>query len=449
MPTRTQAIATTVLKQAPTLLTFAALAGLAWWGHTHDWSIPKPSALLARLRGQPAREDKKEAEKPREGGESEDKKLLKPVKLDSPEAAEKAGFEFAKVEERPMGEYVTAMGEVVYNHHRIAHLAPRAAGTVWSVEKHEGDPIKKGDVLAVISAAELARLKNDLQQALLQVEVRNRSWQALQAIASSTPERQMREAEMLLREARLRLSGDQQALLNLGLPLRVEDLAGLPDEEVARRLARLGLPNEIVRKAGDGALPADLLPMYAPFDGLVIHHEAVLGEVVTTKEPQFTVADVSRLMVLLNLRVEDANRVAVGQEVAFRPDGSKDEARGPLDFVSAEVDEKTRTVRARATVPNPEGRLRPRTFGTGRVLVKPIPKAVAVPDAAVQWEGKAAMVFVRQSGTEYLPKAVTLGVRQDGYTQVLEGVQPGEEVVTTGSHVLRSEMLKERIGGED
>ena len=448
MPTRTRAIVTTLLKQVPTLLTFAALAGLAWWGHTHDWTVPKRSALLARLRGQPVSEDKKEADKPKEGGESEDKKVLRPVKLDSPEAAEKAGLEVVKVEERPMGEYVSAMGEVAYNHHRIAHLAPRAAGTIWSVEKHEGDPIKKGDVLAVISAAEVARLKTDLQQTLLQVEVRRRSFEALQAIASSTPERQLREAEAVLREARLRLAGDEQSLLNLGLPVRVEDLAGLPDEEVARRLARLGLPNEIIRKAGDGALPANLLPMYAPFDGLVIHHEAVLGEVVTTKEPQFTVADVSRLMVLLNLRVEDANRVAKGQEVLFRTDAGE-EARGPLDWVSAEVDEKTRTVRARATVPNPDGRLRPRTFGTGRVLVKPIPRAVAVPDAAIQWEGKTAMVFVRQSATEFLPKEVTLGVRQDGYTQVLTGVQPGEEVVTTGSHVLRSEMLKERIGGEE
>jgi multidrug efflux pump subunit AcrA (membrane-fusion protein) len=56
---------------------------------------------------------------------------------------------------------------------------------------------------------------------------------------------------------------------------------------------------------------------------------------------------------------------------------------------------------------------------------------------------------VRQSATEFLPRVVTLGVRQDGYTQVLEGVQPGDEVVTTGSHVLRSEMLKDRIGGDE
>jgi cobalt-zinc-cadmium efflux system membrane fusion protein len=113
------------------------------------------------------------------------------------------------------------------------------------------------------------------------------------------------------------------------------------------------------------------------------------------------------------------------------------------------VDEKTRTVRARATVPNPTGRLRPRTFGTGRVLVQPIPHAVAVPDEAVQWEGKTPLVFVRQSATEYAPREVTLGVKQDGFTQVLKGVQPGEEVVTTGSHVLLSEMVKERIGEGD
>jgi cobalt-zinc-cadmium efflux system membrane fusion protein len=445
MATWAPAIVTTLLKQVPTLLTFVGLAGVAWWGHAYDWSIPKPSALFGKAES----EDKKEPDKPRESGESEDKKVLKPVQLDSQEAAEKAGIEVVKAEERPMGEYVTAMGEVAYNHHRIAHLAPRAGGTVWSVEKHEGDPIKKGDVLAVISSAELARLKTDLRQSLLQVEVRRRSLELLQTIANSTPERQLREAEAVLREAQLRLAGDEQALINLGLPIRVADLTGLSDVEVGRRLARLGLPNDIVRRALDAGLPADLLPMYAPFDGLVIHHEAVLGEVVSTKEPQFTVADVSNLMVMLNLRVEDANRAAKGQEVFFRTNADREESHGPLDFISAEVDEKTRTVRARATVPNPDGRLRPRTFGTGRVLVRSISKAVAVPDVAIQREGNKAMVFVRQSATEYLPREVKLGVRQDGYTQVLEGVQPGDEVVTTGSHVLRSEMLKDRIGGED
>jgi Cu(I)/Ag(I) efflux system membrane fusion protein len=74
---------------------------------------------------------------------------------------------------------------------------------------------------------------------------------------------------------------------------------------------------------------------------------------------------------------------------------------------------------------------------------------VAVPDSAVQWDADKALVFVRQSETVFLPREVKLGVRQDGYSQILSGVRPGEEVVTTGSHVLNSVRLKHRIGGDD
>ena len=70
-----------------------------------------------------------------------------------------------------------------------------------------------------------------------------------------------------------------------------------------------------------------------------------------------------------------------------------------------------------------------------------------MPDEAVQWEGCSHIVFVRYGDLEYRVRRVNLGLRQGGVAEVLSGVLPGEVVVTTGSHVLKSELLKDRIGG--
>ena len=106
-------------------------------------------------------------------------------------------------------------------------------------------------------------------------------------------------------------------------------------------------------------------------------------------------------------------------------------------------------MRVRATADNPDGRLRAHLFGAGQILVQSLPDALAVPDDAVQSDGDCRVVFVRQSEDTFQARLVRTGERGDGYTQILKGVSAGEEVVTTGSHALKSEILKARIGGED
>ena len=99
-------------------------------------------------------------------------------------------------------------------------------------------------------------------------------------------------------------------------------------------------------------------------------------------------------------------------------------------------------------VENPGGRLRALSFGTGRVVVSRIPSATVVPRAAVQWEGCCHVVFVRADGSdlEFAPRRVRLGLGQGEDVQVVEGLKPGESVAVAGSHVLKSELFKDRLG---
>jgi cobalt-zinc-cadmium efflux system membrane fusion protein len=455
----------------PTALVLGALAGVAAWGSAHDWRLGKP----------PRRETSEEEKKPKEEGGPG----MPSVSLDSAESARKAGIAVTEARQRPVSYQVTAPGVLAFDQTQYAHLSTRAPGTAWRVLRQAGDPVKKGDVLALVAAAEVGRIKAELQTAHLQVELRTKLLQRYQAAAGSIPERQIRDAQMSLREARVQLLNAQQALASLGLVIRPEDLAGLPDEVVAGRLRRLGVPPDLVKQMDPAALPNNLLPMTAPFDGVVIRRDVVAGEVVDSSRPQFVVANVDWVWALLDVRLEDAGRVEVGQEVTFQSDAAGQTASGEVTWVSAEVDPKTRTVRARARVRNYAGRLRPGTFGTGRIVVWRNPQALTVPDAAVQWDGRSHLVFVREEesrGKEYRACLVLPGTRAGGYTELRDpralfpaatvgllasggplraaaplpvteaafaGVRPGDVVVTTGSQVLKSELLKSRIGGED
>jgi cobalt-zinc-cadmium efflux system membrane fusion protein len=367
----------------------------------------------------------------------------------------KAGITWEKARVQPMKQYVTANGMLDYEPTGLAQLAPRAAGTVWQVYKTMGAHVKKGDLLVLIESAEVGRAKADFMQSLTQVNVRASMVQRLKAGGGSVPEGTLREAEAALREARIRLFTDQQQLLNLGLPLRLKHVELLPEDRLAQYLRTLGLPETILKDLDLETITANLLPLTAPFDGQVVRHpHAAPGEVVDTKHPLFVVGNVTHLHMDLEIHLEDVALIRVGNPVTFVPENRSGEpgepAEGKLAHISPEVNEKTRNVAAHAEVENPDGRLRPNTFGTGRILVREVDKAVVVPNMALQTEDRSSyFVFVRQSETTFQVRPVKLGIRAADVTAIDDGVAEGEEVVTTGSHALKSELQKDRIAGGD
>jgi cobalt-zinc-cadmium efflux system membrane fusion protein len=252
-------------------------------------------------------------------------------------------------------------------------------------------------------------------------------------------------------EARIRLFSAQQALVNLGLPIRSDQVSTLPDERLTGYLRFLGLPESITQTLDPISTTANLVPLVAPFDGVVIRSDMVEGEVVSSAPPQFTVADLRRLWVLLDVHQEDIAQLRMGQRIDFRTDGATEvQATGTVSWISTEVDDRTRTVRVRAEVQNDNGQLRARSFGTGRILVAEKPDAIAVPSAALQWKGSDALVFVQQhDGVSFEPRKVDLGLRDGEHTEVRGGVRLGEIVATTGSHMLTSQLFFNETGAKD
>jgi cobalt-zinc-cadmium efflux system membrane fusion protein len=446
MPARLPKPLSMVLGQLPTLLTLAVLGGVAWCGYYYDWKFPPLSVLLGQRDASKAEEEKKEEEAKAEGPEAP----LAPVNLDSEEVLKTAGIRVEAVEQRSIGEYVKANGETDFDQNRYAHLSTRASGTAWSVHKHVGDKVTKGEVLALIAAPELARLKFDLQQTLLLVDTRASLLERMQTAGSSISPQSLYNTRASLREARIRLFGEQQSLQNLGLAVNSEELTKLTDEQVADRLRTLGIPDSLLQKIDPTTLTSNLLPMYAPFDSQVVKRDIVIGEMVNPTTPQFILADLSKLWIMLYIHLEDSGKVKHGQKVTFEQcEPNETVSPAEISWISAEVDEKTHTVLARADVPNPDGRLRPHMFGTARIQISQTDR-LTVPNEALQFDGKSHLVFVQgKSATEFQPVRVKLGPIHDKFTEIVSGVQAGQRIATAGSHVVLSELLKSRIGGED
>ena len=142
------------------------------------------------------------------------------------------------------------------------------------------------------------------------------------------------------------------------------------------RLRLLGLSESVAAHLSPDETTANLLPVKAPMDGIVVARNVVSGEVVDASRVLFQLADTSRMWLTLNVSVEDAGKLALGQPVRFRSDGSPDEVSGKLVWISTAADQQTRMVTVRAVLPNPNGQLRDETFGTGRIVLREEQEAI-------------------------------------------------------------------------
>lgn len=376
------------------------------------------------------------------------------VQFTSAESVTKAGIDIDVVQERPMMDAVTANGELTFDPTRVAHLTTRVPGTVAAVFKTVGDEVQAGEILALVDAAQVGQTKAQLIQSLVQLQLRQTTVRRLQPVATSgaVPQKSLIEAESALQEAEVAVVSARQALANLGFEVpgqfETEDPKGVADD-----LRFLGIPDSLVASLPTGTMTANLIPIRAPFSGTVVESEVVAGEVVDATIPLFTVADPRQLWLLLDVRQEDARHVARGLPVRFQTDDGGAQVTGSVSWISPAVNEQTRTVHVRVAVSNADGKLRDRTFGTGRIVLREEPNAVVVPREALQSTQDAHFVFVRDKNYFHddAPKffhvrQVRMGARDDQYVELLAGVLPGEVVATQGSNVLLSQLLRSNLG---
>lgn len=430
--------------------TIAILVGILYLGHLTHWKF-SPHGTHAGANHADSNSEHKHGVAKKEAAESSDQSVdLAETNFQlGAKVLAKAGIELGHVERRSLTTSITASGVVAYNHNLRAELSTRAPGNVWRIEKRAGETIRKGDVLAIIEASEVGRAKGELLRAIVECELKNTNYERVKPLDKSVAERLVREAQAAARQAEIQAQVCAQALVNLGLPVKIEELKKLGSEERARQVQFLGLPESIVGSLDPATTTANLIPLVAPFDGVVIGRDISIGEVVSPADPHFVIADIRKVWVLLEIPKEHVKQVRLGQQITFSPDGFDGEVKGTVDWMSTQMDEKTRTLQVRAEVENPlsgdsiDSRptylLRANTYGSGAISIRHTDDALVVPTEAVQFDRGTNYVFVRE-GERFRSAVVKVGTREGRVTEIVSGLAEGMEIATSGSHVLKAQM---------
>jgi cobalt-zinc-cadmium efflux system membrane fusion protein len=327
---------------------------------------------------------------------------------------------------------VRLTGELAVNETAAVHVSPRIPGIIRSVPVDIGARVKPEEVLFTLDSVELGAALGDYEKNL-----------ALTALAEKTFRREQDlhaqkagsgadviEAQTRHEEIRAALKASEQKLLVLGLS--AADIAAIAPAD----RASLGAP----------------LAVRAPIGGTIIEKHAVRGELVEPGKDVMLLADLDTVWAWGGIYERDLAGVltrmaAGGVPVAVTVPAFPDHVfTGQLNHISGVMDEATRTVKVRTVIDNRDHRLRPGMFCEVRLLMTSDEEVLAVPKAAVLSDEGVDFVFKHMQGDYYLRQNITRGRTFDDAVEVLAGVEPGITIVTEGAFLLKSDVLRSKMG---
>lgn len=336
------------------------------------------------------------------------------VRFRSADIERAAGIQTVAAERGTTSTAVECTARIAFDADAVADIRAIVPGIVRRIRVELGAKVERGDPLFELESTRVGEIQGALQAARERVRT-------------------------------------AQANLDRQRELRASDIASARQVEVAAQELELArtearTAETTLRMAGASrSKPSGRYTLSAPIAGTVVRRPAVVGVLATESESLATLADTSVMWALCDVPEVHASRVALGQRVVVTLEGDDDPLEGALTWLAAEVDPRTRTVTARAEVPNPQGRLRANQFARARIDTGAPQTTVSVPRTAVQRVGEREVVFVRTAPGVYEPRLVER--HGDGEHVRVEGrVAVGDAVVTTGAVLLRTEIMPGSIG---
>ncbi|MDT8428810.1 MAG: efflux RND transporter periplasmic adaptor subunit [Pseudomonadales bacterium] len=373
----------------------------------------------------------------------------------SPTAMKLAEIQTTAVEKRFVANEIRMVGKVDYDETRVATISAWIPGRLERLYvDYTGVSVQPGDHLVSIYSPDLYIAQQELMQ-------------AAQAVAAE-------------------ISGNQ----------RIQERNAATLQATREKLRLWGLTPEQIGRIEQSRELSDLLTIYSPISGIIIHKQALEGMYVKTGDHIYTIADLSQLWVRLDAYESDLSWLHYGQEVEFVTEAYPGKPfRGRIAFIDPVLNPDTRTVKVRVNVPNPEGQLKPGMFvraivhasvntegkiddpalagkwispmhpeiirdqpgacdvcGLPLVSTESLGYATAdmaqssapliIPASAPLITGKRAVVYVADANDPgiFEGREIVLGPRAGNFYHVLSGLQEGEQVVVHGAFKIDSEI---------
>lgn len=349
----------------------------------------------------------------RKGRPAVDVTVATPIRFASGDIAPAAGIATAPARRATSAPIIAAPARIEHDPARIASVNPRATGVVRTVLVTVGSRVKAGDALATIESAAVTADRSRLGAARKREQVSEATVtrQKRLAAAGVLPVKEVQASEQELAAAR----GEVEALAAS---------AGVVEAATERSYT-----------------------LTAPIGGTVMERSLSPGQLVDTEHPVIRIVDTSAVWAIVDVPEADIARVVVGQAVTVAVEVLPGRSwRGKIAFLAPEVDPKTRTVAARVELANADGALRGNMLGTATVETGAARPVIHVPRAALQRVRDGWMVFARRDAVRFEGRTVQVEDSDADPVAVLKGLEDGMDVVTTGSFLLKTEVMKDSIG---
>jgi len=319
-----------------------------------------------------------------------------------------------------LGRELELTGEAAINEDAVTHVTPRIAGIISKVHHKLGDHVRAGEALMELDSIELAEVSSEYLALLSRIE-----------LARQTLERE----EMLLGKG---ISAEQDYLE----AKQAYDEELINKRSLEQKLAALGLSQPQIEGLTDK--PDPNLTGYtvtSPVGGEILEKHASLGEMVGPETEVYTIGNMDTVWVRLNIYQQDFADIRVGMEVTVDPGHGVEPARGVIDYIEPLIGEQTRTAVARVVLKRTSHVFRPGLFVTGYVEVDGESVDLIVPRNAMVDLDQDKLIFVR-SGTSFEPRVVSVGRQTSTSIEIIDGIEPGEEIVVEGAFQLKAELMK-------
>jgi membrane fusion protein, heavy metal efflux system len=347
-------------------------------------------------------------------------------------------IEVQAVQTRDLPAVFTVPGHIALPDNATWRVGVLTDGRVQNVYANLGDYVHKGQILARMHSHDVHDARAAYQTALAD---RAKSESAL-ALAQTEYGRTQRL--YALRAASLdQTQIAHQELINAQTEAKNANIAVI--RERTHLEDTLGVPADIPENSHNEN--DELIPISAPASGYVLEKNVTPGVTILPSMDAFLIGDLSRLWMLASVRADQLSRLHLGHTATITvPDVPAESFPGKLANLGQRFDPTTRQMQIRIEFTNTGGRLRPEMLARAELQVTGEKAALLVPEDAVQQVNGQDAVFVRSTPDHFVMRPIQTGDSTQGMVRVLSGIVPGDQVVTQGSFLVKSQLLRASIG---
>lgn len=327
----------------------------------------------------------------------------------------------------------TTEGKLAVDEDRSTLVFSPYSGRVTKLLAKPGEAVTAGQPLFVVEATDMIQAQNDFIAAISGLnkaraafnlaEIIERQNQKLYEVKAG-PLRDLQQAQAQTAAAQNDLRSSTTAL-----------------EAARNRLRILGKTDDEITNFEQKGIISPETPIYSPISGIVIQRKIGPGQYVNTgansagaNDTPFIIGDLSTVWLIAFVRETDAPNVRVGQSINFTILAYADQVfEAKIDYVASALDPVTRRLTIRATIDNPQRLLKPEMFANVSIFTGEDRTTAAIPRDAIIYEGKTAHIWVVRDDKSIESRLIKPGLAKGRMIQVLEGLRPGERVITKGS----------------